>query len=63
MAAFANSTWDRSIRGKRTMRACDHQALFNGYWAEVVRAPRAAPNTPSRSPATRQGSLFPSTCK
>ena len=24
-----------SIKGKRTMRACDHQALQNGYWAEI----------------------------
>lgn len=43
MAAFSTSTWDKSIKGKRTMRACDHQALQNGYWAEIEKGPAGGP--------------------
>ncbi len=43
MAAFSTSTWDKSIKGQRTMRACDHQALQNGYWAEIEKGPAGGP--------------------
>ncbi|MEO6626109.1 MAG: ABC transporter substrate-binding protein [Burkholderiaceae bacterium] len=42
MAAFSTSVWDKSLKGRRTMRACDHQALQNGYWAEIVKGTTAA---------------------
>ena len=35
MNAFQNSSWEHSIVGSRTMRACDHQALVPGFIAEV----------------------------
>lgn len=63
MQAFANSTWDRSIKGKRTMRACDHQALFNGYWAETVKAPSGTGYALKVIHTFPPDGLFPSTCK
>ena len=36
LQAFATSVWDKSIKGKKTMRACDHQATQVGYWGEIV---------------------------
>ena len=43
MAAFSTSVWDKSLKGKKTMRACDHQALQNGYWAEIVKGAVGGP--------------------
>lgn len=43
IAAFSNSVWDKSLKGRKTMRACDHQALQNGYWAEIVKGPAGGP--------------------
>lgn len=43
MKAFSTSVWDKSIKGKRTMRACDHQATQNGYWAEIEKGPAGGP--------------------
>ena len=64
MAAFANSSWDKSIKGKRVMRACDHQALFNGYWAEVVKGPAGGSGYALKVTNTfPPEGLFPSTCK
>jgi branched-chain amino acid transport system substrate-binding protein len=36
LQGFATSTWEKSIKGKKTMRACDHQAMQVGYWGEIV---------------------------
>lgn len=41
--AFANSVRENSVEGKKTMRACDHQALQVGYWGEVVQGTPPAP--------------------
>ncbi|MBH1966289.1 MAG: ABC transporter substrate-binding protein [Comamonadaceae bacterium] len=41
--AFANSTRENSVEGKKTMRACDHQALQVGFWGEVVKGTAPAP--------------------
>ena len=43
LAAFSTSVWDKSIKGRKTMRACDHQALQNGYWSEIVKGPAGGP--------------------
>jgi len=44
MEAFSKSVWDeKSIKPKRVMRACDHQALQNGYWAEIVKGGAGQP--------------------
>lgn len=43
LAAFATSTWEKSIKGKKTMRACDHQALHDGFWGEIVEGPKDGP--------------------
>ena len=40
--AMANSVRDNSVEGRKEMRACDHQALQDGLWGEVV--PGRAPN-------------------
>lgn len=39
--AMATSVRDNSVEGRKEMRACDHQALQDGLWGEVVagRAP------------------------
>lgn len=37
IAAFENSTYKDSLFGPRTMRACDHQAIGVGLWAEAVK--------------------------
>lgn len=42
LAAFSNSVWTQSLKGKKTMRACDHQATQNAYWAEIVKGPSDA---------------------
>lgn len=34
--AFANSTRENSVEGRKVMRACDHQAAQVGLWGEVV---------------------------
>jgi branched-chain amino acid transport system substrate-binding protein len=34
--AMANSVRDNSVEGRKEMRACDHQALQDGLWGEVV---------------------------
>ncbi len=36
LQGFATSVWTQSIKGTKTMRACDHQALQVGYWGEIV---------------------------
>lgn len=36
LKTFATSVWDKSIKGTKTMRACDNQALQVGYWADIV---------------------------
>jgi len=41
--AFANSVRENSVEGKKTMRACDRQALQVGYWGEVVQGTPPAP--------------------
>lgn len=41
--AFENSVRENSVEGKKTMRACDHQALQPGYWGEVVQGTPPAP--------------------
>lgn len=41
--AFANSVRENSVEGKKTMRACDHQALQAGFWGEVVQGTAPAP--------------------
>lgn len=41
--AFANSVRENSVEGKKTMRACDHQALQVGFWGEVVQGAAPAP--------------------
>jgi len=41
--AFANSVRENSVEGKKTMRACDHQALQPGFWGEVVHGTPPAP--------------------
>jgi len=43
MAAFSTSVWDKSLKGRKTMRSCDHQALQNGYWAEIVKGAAGGP--------------------
>ena len=44
MEAFSKSVWDeKSIKPKRVMRACDHQALQNGFWAEIVKGAAGQP--------------------
>lgn len=41
--AFANSVRENSVEGRKTMRACDHQALQVGFWGEVVQGTPPAP--------------------
>ena len=41
--AFAASVRENSVEGKKTMRACDHQALQPGFWGEVVQGTPPAP--------------------
>lgn len=41
--AFATSVRENSVEGKKTMRACDHQALQPGFWGEVVQGTPPAP--------------------
>ena len=44
MEAFSKSSWTtKSVKPNRVMRACDHQALQNGYWGEIV---KGAPGQP-----------------
>jgi branched-chain amino acid transport system substrate-binding protein len=61
--AFATSVRENSIEGKKTMRACDHQASQPGIWAEVV--PGAAPSTVTMkvTAAFTESKLFPEACK
>ena len=33
--AFAGSVRENSVEGKKSMRACDHQAMQNGLWGVV----------------------------
>jgi len=40
--AMAASVRDNSVEGRKEMRACDHQALQDGLWGEVVAG--SAPN-------------------
>ena len=42
VAAFEASTYQDSVFGPKQMRACDHQAIGVGLWAEAVKgeAPR-----------------------
>ena len=42
--AFATNVRENSVEGRKTMRACDHQALQPGFWGEVVQG------TPARHP-------------
>jgi ABC-type branched-subunit amino acid transport system substrate-binding protein len=42
VAAFVNSKRPDSVLGPEEMRACDHQALHDGLWAEVVADPADA---------------------
>lgn len=39
---MAASVRDNSVEGRKEMRACDHQALQDGLWGEVVAG--SAPN-------------------
>lgn len=41
--AFAGSTRENSLEGKKVMRACDHQALQVGLWGEVVEGKEPLP--------------------
>jgi len=41
--AFADSVRENSVEGRKTMRACDHQALQVGFWGEVVQGMPPAP--------------------
>ena len=41
--AFANSVREKSVEGRKTMRACDHQAEQVGFWGEVVQGTPPAP--------------------
>ncbi len=41
--AFATSVRENSVEGKKTMRACDHQAAQPGFWSEVVNGTPPAP--------------------
>ncbi|WP_348707500.1 ABC transporter substrate-binding protein [Acidovorax soli] len=41
--AFATSARENSVEGKKTMRACDHQAAQPGFWSEVVNGTPPAP--------------------
>ena len=34
--AMASSVRENSVEGRKEMRACDHQALQDGLWGEVV---------------------------
>ena len=42
VTAFERSTYDESVFGPQQMRACDHQALGVGLWAEAVDGAGAA---------------------
>ena len=37
VAAFENSTRENSLEGKKSMRACDHQAMQDGLWGVVAK--------------------------
>jgi ABC-type branched-subunit amino acid transport system substrate-binding protein len=37
IAAFESSTRDNSVEGKKSMRACDHQAMQDGLWGVVTK--------------------------
>jgi ABC-type branched-subunit amino acid transport system substrate-binding protein len=41
--AFASSTRENSLEGRKTMRACDHQAAQVGLWGEVVQGQAPLP--------------------
>lgn len=61
MAAFDTSVWpaDKSIKGVRTMRACDHQALQQGFWGEVVRGAPGQPYVLKVTNTFAPADLFP----
>ncbi len=57
---FATSVWDKSIKGAKTMRACDHQALQVGYWADIVPGQAGGPKYQLKITATYPpAELFP----
>ena len=37
ITAFENSVRENSVEGRKTMRACDHQAMQDGLWGVVAR--------------------------
>ncbi len=53
--AFENSKRPDSVQGPEQMRACDHQALHDGLWAEVA----ANPKDPAK-PVMKLAKIFPS---
>ncbi|GAA4338432.1 ABC transporter substrate-binding protein [Variovorax defluvii] len=54
IAAFETSKRPESVQGPEEMRACDHQAIHDGLWAEVV----ANPANPS-NPLMKLAKTFP----
>lgn len=43
VAAFENSVRDNSVEGRKSMRACDHQAMQDGLWGVVEKGVAPAP--------------------
>ncbi len=43
ITAFENSTRENSVEGKKTMRACDRQAMQDGLWGTVAKGQAGQP--------------------
>lgn len=43
ISAFENSVRENSVEGRKTMRACDHQAMQDGLWGVVEKGVPPAP--------------------
>ena len=43
VAAFENSVRENSVEGRKSMRACDHQAMQDGLWGVVEKGAPPAP--------------------